>query len=164
VRRETDADWLTIARDSRCAEPSKTRPPSFVPVTFGVQLLTRQQNGYSTRESVVCLSSIPQNSLIAVQPGFQRKFHKTLHVSNHLHKTSGVRRSAILTEVFSWSSSVPQANAWIVPKEFGHDRFLPHPSQFIIHLAYIPFQATNSELLKMRRLVNLNKHKRGDVL
>jgi hypothetical protein len=26
----TDADWLTRARDSRCAEASKTQPPSFM--------------------------------------------------------------------------------------------------------------------------------------
>jgi hypothetical protein len=30
VRQATEADWLTRARDSTCAEASKTRPPSFV--------------------------------------------------------------------------------------------------------------------------------------
>jgi hypothetical protein len=33
LRQATEADWLTRTRDSRCAEPSKTRPPSFMPVT-----------------------------------------------------------------------------------------------------------------------------------
>jgi len=31
---ETVADWFTRARDSRCAELSKTWPPSYVPVTL----------------------------------------------------------------------------------------------------------------------------------
>jgi hypothetical protein len=30
----SEADWLTRARDSRCAEASKTQPPSFVSVTL----------------------------------------------------------------------------------------------------------------------------------
>jgi hypothetical protein len=33
AQQATEADWLTRERDSRCAEPSKTRPPSYVPVT-----------------------------------------------------------------------------------------------------------------------------------
>jgi hypothetical protein len=31
VQQATDADWLTRTRDSRCAEPFRTRPPSCVP-------------------------------------------------------------------------------------------------------------------------------------
>jgi hypothetical protein len=32
----SEVDWLTRSRDSKCAEPSKTRPLSFEPVTSGV--------------------------------------------------------------------------------------------------------------------------------
>jgi hypothetical protein len=34
VQQATEADWLTIARDFTCAEPSKTRPPPSVAVIF----------------------------------------------------------------------------------------------------------------------------------
>jgi hypothetical protein len=34
MQQATESDWLTTTRDSRCAEPSKTRPFSHVPVTF----------------------------------------------------------------------------------------------------------------------------------
>jgi hypothetical protein len=34
VRQAIEADWLTRARDFKCAEPSKTQPPSYVPVTL----------------------------------------------------------------------------------------------------------------------------------
>jgi hypothetical protein len=33
IQQATEADWLTTARDFKCAEPSKTRPPSHVPIT-----------------------------------------------------------------------------------------------------------------------------------
>jgi hypothetical protein len=33
VHQATETDRLTRARDFRCAEPSRTRPPSYVPVT-----------------------------------------------------------------------------------------------------------------------------------
>jgi hypothetical protein len=34
VQQVTEADWLTRGRDSRCAEASKTQPPSFVSVSI----------------------------------------------------------------------------------------------------------------------------------
>jgi hypothetical protein len=33
VQQTTEADWLIWARDFKCAEPSKTRPPSSMAVT-----------------------------------------------------------------------------------------------------------------------------------
>jgi hypothetical protein len=38
VQQATDAYWLARACDSRCAEPTKTRPPSYVPVTLDCRL------------------------------------------------------------------------------------------------------------------------------
>jgi hypothetical protein len=34
VQQATKFDWLTRARGISCAEPSKTRPPSYVPFTY----------------------------------------------------------------------------------------------------------------------------------
>lgn len=36
----TKPDWLTRARDSGCAKPSKTRPPSYVPVNLDLHNIT----------------------------------------------------------------------------------------------------------------------------
>jgi hypothetical protein len=43
----SEADWLTRSRDSRCAEASKTQPPSFVSVTAKPVYLKRRSRGSS---------------------------------------------------------------------------------------------------------------------
>lgn len=40
VQQVTEAEWLTRPRDSRCAEESKTEPPSFVPRNLETRLYT----------------------------------------------------------------------------------------------------------------------------
>jgi len=39
-----------------------------------------------------------------------------------------------------WFSSVPPGKFWDSTLKLGHDRFLPNPFQFIIHLS--PFHST----------------------
>jgi hypothetical protein len=63
IQQATEADWLTRTHDSRCAEPYKTRPPSYALVnilfTSGVTVKINKVNtkivGLLARHRVVTL-------------------------------------------------------------------------------------------------------------
>jgi hypothetical protein len=61
-----------------------------------------------------------------------------------VHRKSRVQisaqRPANLAEVFSWISSVSPGTCQDSTLKLGHDRFFPHPFQFIAHLS--PFHST----------------------
>jgi hypothetical protein len=52
VQQGNNADWFTRARDIRCAEPSKTRPPPYVSVTLPL-LGASLSNGWRSRSADV---------------------------------------------------------------------------------------------------------------
>jgi hypothetical protein len=49
----TEADWLTGARDFKCAEPTKTRPSSSVAVTYVGGWYTEGDRAYSKRLKLI---------------------------------------------------------------------------------------------------------------
>jgi hypothetical protein len=53
VKRAAEADWLTGARDFKCAEPSKTRPSSSVAVTYVGGWYTEGDRAYSKRLKLI---------------------------------------------------------------------------------------------------------------
>jgi hypothetical protein len=66
------------------------------------------------------------------------------------------RRPAILTEDFLWFSSVLPDECRDSALKLGHDRFLPNPFQFLIHLS--PCHSTLcTQLLKKCRKIKYTK-------
>jgi hypothetical protein len=64
VQQVTEADWLSRARDSRCAEASKTQPPPFVSriLTHYYYAMARHVLSLATKPQVLAPSLLKPNS------------------------------------------------------------------------------------------------------
>jgi hypothetical protein len=82
IQTATKADWLTRTRDSRCAEPSKTLPPSYMSRTLGRQL-SRQlahkaQSMRSIPEDNTTRRNTPEDSYLHICSSENLKSHLDL--------------------------------------------------------------------------------------
>jgi hypothetical protein len=124
VQQATEAHWLRRARDFKCAEPSKSRPPSYMPATL-----------WPVRYIIITRDRFILTLVFNRAPNVVVEWLTLLLCTREVPGSNLGSDTGFPDWVFLWFYTVP-------PRRLrdsagtGQDRFLPHPFLFIIHLSF----------------------------